>query len=377
MKMKYYYLILFFIQILNVRSPIPNWDISQQANYLDVSINTMDYTIYEKYAYNITVILKKRISKSGAQIVTQNYLYVYDSSSNLKGIKAVGFEDIDSHYTNKMGYGILICPKGKFHPYDFNGGTHLDPPPGFDDTGGWDLRCYDHYTGYFYMFYLLNNGNNFFYKYTGGINEKTDYIYSYFYDYILENGNLGDHQYKFCYLKYDGANGGVIRLCPKSLSANLGNGDVNQVSKGSEKDITSAKNKVQAYFTSDKYFYYFTYNDATDFESGYSTSAINFNSDYEFESSVNNIGIQKKADSPFTFADDIEIKAMNFIPGTKYVYYKIHSNSKNKNYFGLLDLKENKILYNVEAEFKTFIPASTGSTIIMLGITDTDAYQLV
>ena len=67
---------------------------------------------------------------------------------------------------------------------------------------------------------------------------------------------------------------------------------------------------------------------------------------------------------------------MNFIPGTKYVYYKIHSNSKNKNYFGLLDITENKILYNVEAEFKTFIPASTGSTIIMLGITDTDAYQL-
>ena len=67
---------------------------------------------------------------------------------------------------------------------------------------------------------------------------------------------------------------------------------------------------------------------------------------------------------------------MNFIPGTKYVYYKIHSNSKNKNYFGLLDITENKILYNVEAEFKTFIPASTGSTIIMLGITDTDAYQI-
>ena len=53
--MKYYYLILFFIQILNVLSPIPNWDISQQANLLDVSTNEMNYTIYDKTAYDIRV----------------------------------------------------------------------------------------------------------------------------------------------------------------------------------------------------------------------------------------------------------------------------------------------------------------------------------
>ena len=263
--MNYFYQILFFIQILNVLSPIPNWNISQQANYLDVSSNPMNYTIYAKTAYNIRVELIKRISKSGTQIETQNYLYVYNSSSNLIDKKEVEFEDIDSHYTNKMGYDILICPKGKFHPYDFKNGRHLNPPSGFADTGGWDLRCYDHNTGYFYMFYLLNNGNNFFYKYNGGINKK-DYINTYIYDYILENGNLGDHKYKFCYLKYDG---GVMRLCPESLSANFGNGDVNLVSIDSNKYINSAKNKVQAYFNSNKCFYYFTYNSVSDFESGY------------------------------------------------------------------------------------------------------------
>ena len=357
-------------------SAIPNWDLSKQANYLDVSQNDMNYTIYDKTAYTIQVILKKKITKSGTKLTSQNYLYVYDSNKKLLGERAVNFDDIDSHYKDKMGYGILICPKGKFHPYDFYGSKHLDKPSGFSDNGGWDLRCYDHNTGYFYMFYLLNNGKNFYYKYNGGIVEKSDYVYSYFYDYILENGSYGDTQYKFCVLKYDGANNGVIRLCPESLSANLGNGDVSRVSKGSTNDINRAKSKTQAYFSSDKYFYYFTYNNALDFESGYSKYPISFENDQAFSNSASNPGVQKNTESPLTFADNVEIKEMNFISGTKYAYYKIYSISKDKNYFGLIDITQNKIIYNIEAEFKTFIPASTSDTIIMLGLTETDAYQL-
>ena len=45
--MKYYNLILIFIQILNVLSPIPNWDISKQANILTTYLD-MNYTLYEK-----------------------------------------------------------------------------------------------------------------------------------------------------------------------------------------------------------------------------------------------------------------------------------------------------------------------------------------
>ena len=113
--MNYYSLILFLIQILNVLSPIPNWDISQQANLLDVSTNEMNYTIYDKTAYNIRVVLNKRIAKSGTQIITQNYLLVYDQhSSNSKSEIAVEFEDIDSHYKSRLGYDILICIRENF-----------------------------------------------------------------------------------------------------------------------------------------------------------------------------------------------------------------------------------------------------------------------
>ena len=100
--MKYYNLILIFIQILNVLSPIPNWDISKQANILTTYLD-MNYTLYEKTAYNIKVILKKKIALSGTQITTQNYIYAYGTNSNQlgEGERPVDFDDIDSHYTDR------------------------------------------------------------------------------------------------------------------------------------------------------------------------------------------------------------------------------------------------------------------------------------
>ena len=372
---------ILLIKFLYVVSPIPNWDLSTQANILDAT-NPIYYTIYEKIAYDLKVILKKKIEKSDNRINAQNIVYVYEKENNddntyskYIGERVVEFSAIESHYKGKLGYNILICPKGKFHPYDFDNSGHIAPPNSFNDNGEWDLRCYDHNTGYFYLFYLLKNGNNFFYKYTGDYVSK-NYVYSYFYDYMLKNGEYGNTQYKFCVLRYDEDNNGVIRLCPQSLSANLENGDVNQVSKGSSKDLNKAKAKTQACFNNDRYLFYFTYNDASDFESGYSTSSINFDSDTNYESSVNNIQITKKTETPLTFVDNVEIQEMNFITGTKYAYYKIYNKDKDVTYYGLLDTAQSKILYNVQAEFTTFIPASTSSTIIMLGLTEDNIYQL-
>ena len=182
--MKYYNLILIYIQILNVLSPIPNWDISKQANILTTYLD-MNYTLYEKTAYNKKVILKKKIALSGTQITTQNYIYAYDTNSNQlgEGERPVDFDDIDSHYTDRLGCGILICPKGKYHPYDYYNKKHIDPPSGFEDKGGWDLRCYDHGTGYFYIFYLLNNGKNIYFKFsTEGIKDRSNFANTYIYD---------------------------------------------------------------------------------------------------------------------------------------------------------------------------------------------------
>ena len=372
-----YFLLFLFILLLYVQSPIPNWDITTQANILEVSGDSLDYTLYEKSDSNLNlkVILKIIIEKSGDNIVSKYKVFVYDSSgTDSKGSQEVGFSDIDSFYTSQLGKNILICPKGKFHPYDFEGGNYI-VPSGFDDKGGWDLRCFYQGTGHFYMFYLLNNGKNIFYMYNGGYTQL-DYVYSYFYDFKLEDGTSSETEYKFWVMRYDGANDGVIRLCPKALTSNRDTGYANQVSNGSDNDINAAKSKTQVRINSDYYFYYFTYNDASDFESGYSTNYIDFSSKDNFASTAANPGVVKKQDTPLTFVDNVEIQEMNFFKESKYAYYKIYNKDKNKTYYGIIDVTSSKVLYNIEAEFTLFIPASTGSTVIMLGLTSTTIYQI-
>ena len=369
-----YFLIYFLIQFLYVFSPIPNWEITSQSNVLAVPADSLPYTLYYQEKDGLKVELQIVIQQSGSNIIYKYKLIVQNSAGNELGNKEVGFSDIESFYTNKLGKDILICPRGKFHPYDFYGGVHIQPS-GFEDKGGWDLRCYYQGTGHFYMFYLLNNGKNFYYRY-GSSTTQRDYVYSYFYDFRLEYGTNSETEYKFWVMRYDGADGGVILLSPKALKTNRDNGDVNQVSNGSDNKINAAKSKTQVCINSNFYFYYFTYNDASDFESGYSTHNIDFSNKDNFQSSAANPGVVKKQNTPLTFVDNVEIQEMNFFKGSKYAYYKIYNTDKNKTYYGIVDVTESKILYNIEAEFQTFIPASTGSTVIMLGLTSTTVYQI-
>ena len=99
--MKYLIIIILLIQIYYIHAPIPNWDITSQSIDLLYSTSTYDYTIYTKEAYDITVTLKKTITKSGSSITSQNYLTIGTTT------KEVDFDDIDSQYTNKLGISIL------------------------------------------------------------------------------------------------------------------------------------------------------------------------------------------------------------------------------------------------------------------------------
>ena len=116
---------------------------------------------------------------------TKNYLYV-DSNSP----REVPFENIDSHYKGKYGKNILICPGGKFHPYDYDNDAYVIPNNNFVGQDYWDLRCYDHKQGYFLVFYLLNGNKIFYFMKSNGITE-VDWFHN-LYDFRLQNENK-DH----------------------------------------------------------------------------------------------------------------------------------------------------------------------------------------
>ena len=59
-----------------------------------------------------------------------------------------------------------------------------------------------------------------------------------------------------------------------------------------------------------------------------------------------------------------------------YAYYKIYSKNKNKYYFGLIDIKLNKTLYNLEEEITEFIPNPYSEGYEMLAITKNSAYKV-
>ena len=89
----------------------------------------------------------------------------------------------------------------------------------------------------------------------------------------------------------------------------------------------------------------------------------------------NSFSITNNSDSsPLTFVDNVEIKEIKFIPGTKNIYYKIYNKDKGTYYYGLIDVKKNQVIYNLEGDENTiFIPDTTGN---MLAITSNKMYRV-
>ena len=363
MKVLFISTILFFL-FFQVLTPIPIWDLASTSIDLLSQSSTYNHTIYQSSSYGIDVTLTKTIKKIGNNMIITNYLTV-DSNTF-----SVDFEAIDSQFTNKLGREIVICPKGKFHPYDFKNKIFIEPN-NFEENGDWDLRCYDHFTGFFLIFYLMNDGKNFFYYYNGNIHEYLSSFY--LFDFKLENkDDSKDHnyEYKFPTINYENGN---IFISGKVLILNNIDSKMEMMTFAQKILFIQSKSYFRACFDSSHYFYYFTYNNIFDFISGYSNSYIDFSSKENFISSTNNIPISQN-NNPFSFIDEVEIKEMNFIQGTQYIYYKLYNKNNNKYYYGLLDIKLNKILYNIEEEFITFIPFSYGGE--MLAISNTSAYKI-
>ena len=365
-KMKYYTFIIFLTKIFYVLSPIPNWDLSAQSINLLTS-SSYDYVLYEKNYNQLNVLLKKTITKTSRGITTQNYITI-DSITNM-----VEFDDIGSQYSNKLGCEILICPRGKFHPYNFKENRYIIPPQ-FEDRGGWDLKCYEHDMGHFLIFYLSNNGKNLFYSYYNGDIREISLFNTYIYDFRLENGlNNNYYYFKFGFLKCDPPFGSIY-LVPGAFVMNRDDtsSEPSYNLIGSMKEIIHGKNYIEASFGDDNFFHFLTYNNVNDFKSGYSNHPIDL-TDSGYATSISEMTVTVNENSPFSFVDNVEIKEMKLIRGTKYAYYKIYNSNKDKMYYGLLDIKENKVLYNFEEEITSFLPVSSSE---MLAITKTSAYKV-
>ena len=357
-------LILFSSKIIS--SEIPTWNFSNISIDLLSSSSSYEYIIYNKKEFNTIITLKKIITKNMNLITTENYLTINTTT------KKVLFENIDSFYINKLGYSIIICPKGNFHPYDFINEQEIIPE-GFEANNEWDLKCYEHDTGYFMIFYLMNDNKNLFYypDRDDKITKCQDCFYTYIYDFKLENGKRDkNYNYKFPIIKDEA---GYMQYVPGTLLLNEEERRFGISAYQNIIEIIQSKSNTKANFDEENYFYFFTYNKISDFISGHST--VNFNLNDASSYILDYSKIIKNESSPFYFfkEENTEIKKINFISGTKYAYYQLYEKIENKFYYGIIDLYLNQIIYNFPEDNITFIPYSKTE---MLTITSNSAYKI-
>jgi len=349
--MEIYLFWISFLSLLNYSIQIvPIWDITTSAINLLSSVSEYDYIIVDRDLYSQKAKLRKILKKTESGITHENYLSI-NGASEFK----VDFENIESFYF--LNQKFVICPKGKYQLYD---ATHKEyiPPSSFTEKGKWDLKCYKHNTKYFLLFYLMNGDKPYYFSTYQDSEASFSWtnkgMASQLYDFKLEDGTLNEYPSGGWYKYPMGAlilDGSYLKL--KSFAAEFhfhtSNDEKSYIGDASvdpkEKTLIETKTYTQAYFKnySDE-FYFMTYNNASDFTSGYSNVTT---SDYK---SIGGVQVHINKESPFEFIDDVEIKEMNFLLYNKYIYYAIYNPQTNITYHGIYDVVLNKIMFNTDID---------------------------
>ena len=308
---------------------------------------------------------RKIYKNDDGSIKQENTLYLNDL------VLSTNYEDIESIYVNSGGT-YFICPKGKFHVHYYNKNSNANgniKPENFKENNNWDLKCY-----------LQFQEDILFIGYT---NSPNDFYSFHLYDEVfLHHMNINNGLYAYSWRTETMANTDGV----KQMFGIVKDGNYFflkdlriTVKKGEDFGYTEGNSKIQLcelksyHLTSFKRdflgFYYINYNDQYDFESGY----YNGESGELTLDNFKTIKIKNNKKSPFEFIDKITIKEMNFIFETRYAYYKIYNEDEQKDYYGVIDVTVNSIVFNTDKDIKEFKPFTNNS---MLVRTDDSAYKI-
>ena len=353
------YIFYFLLNLISINfCVIPNWNFDKIA--IELSDTELEYQICSKSLKDdsgTTATTYKKITKSGSSVTYKNYIQI-DSGEK----KDVGFECVESAYKNQLGATYLVCPKRRYHPYDYTNNNYKIPSGNtFSNGDDFEIQCYKHSVGYFIVAYLAKGAKNFYLTLDAGTSWKSIELHKGIFDYVLQNTMVDtNYEFPFAYLTVDDSRL-YLKGAKLTVKSNyVGNNDVDT------KELIAAKSYSKGYIQSDNTLLFITY-DQTTFYSGYSDSTI---SDY---TNIKWITVSSNLDCPFDFIDEIEIEEMNIIEDTSYAYYSLTNKNTGKKNYGLVDIKNNKIIYNTDEEITSFVPYSSNQ---MLALTSTSAYKI-
>ena len=262
-------IILLLTLFFATREIIPIWNLTSSSENLLTS-DSKTYTITKREMYNLIGELEKTITRdSEGKITHKNTLKLTNSGeTNTKTIEDVQFENIESLY--KFTDRRIVCPIGKHHPIKVDDNFEEIDNSDIDDDNEWDIKCYNHNEGYFFVYYFMN-GEKQIYNFPSG-ETYTLYsnlvLYEELYDFKLVNKDKDKNSgpYPICALiKKDG-------YITFFASEYIFGGTITR-SVDKNKQLYLAKTHTQGYFNNyTEHFYFITYNDISDFVSGYSTA---------------------------------------------------------------------------------------------------------
>ena len=361
-------------------SIVPFWNFEKSTiDLLSNENQKHEYTLTEyTFHFKLKCIYKRYLQKTDG-ITVKNKLTCYfedDASHFLPINQEFNFEEVESVYTDKKGK-YYICPKGRNHVFsDYKGnGMEQIVPDNFVDKGDWELKCFLQYDEYnpnvgdawkkLFVFYL----------------NKEDYIY----EIALNSGEMtkvGSNKYNIIGFHWTSkGNNNILpmyAIVEKDKKIRIEHFDFNVIANPTEiKEIGYSSNLVDVTKSNFKgfvydngansKFYYISYEtNSTDLVSGYSDNLDLLSSDESSKMNINN-------ESPLKFIGNISIENIKFIPFTKYAYYILNDNEKNKKYYGILDIKANKIIYNTDEQLIKYTNYLDNS---MLAITSESAYRI-
>ena len=393
--MKFFLIIILFLNFFYYSlSVVPLWNINSATIDLKpfFTNNQLSYASISISGHDLSGTLRKELTIDGDTIYKKNYLKL-----NSEDEFEITFEDIESVYY--VANQRVICPKGKYHPYKLNYHSFEELKVSdsiFTEKGNWDLKCYFHGAGLkdggspaqspgggFLMLFYLMNGNKA--SYNSDFNK--DYNNINWQKSASNDGAVGDELYdfklKYGENSYDWVNNNFLEyqmtaIVLENNEIKLKSYFVKFESKDDKRDSTQIYGQGQSLFlqSSRKYnqayinyeeplnaFYFISYNNVSDFICGYSTNGF-YDDNFHYFKDVKN---QTYSDSPFEFIDEVEIIEMKIFYNYRYVYYKIKNKQTNEIYYGLFDIKTNKIMFNTNETLDMFLPYSSNSMFAIKG----------
>ena len=362
-------LFLVFCLLIQILSIIPEWNLDGAGKTLLGDGEEVTFEVANKNLYNVEMKHQRKIIKNDSGFSLKN-IVTLDGTTN-----EVPFDQVESFYKlfEPTETKYVICPKGSYHPYDFTKKKFMTTDSNFKGEK-WDLKCYlvvlNGATDFFLVFYLMNDGNTNVYLtsvYKELWHGRASLNDAEIYDYKINNNDHKSDNKMMALLKRSGE--AILKLIYANV--HMSDGDGNQrvdVNYGISLSVTEMKQYTRGNFkSSNNIFYFYTYNDINDFKSGYTTQST---SDY---SSFNNVVIKNNTSPHLEFLDDMIINDMNFMLNPRFAYYNMTNQKTGQNYYGIIDLELNKIIFNTNEQLDKFIPYNSES---MLAFSKTKAYQI-